>query len=70
MDLDLHLESAAPLMDEDLREDLHHRLAPCLPLDFLRAYTAADPDWPASQILPQWVCELLDPETGTIRPRR
>ena len=38
------LDNISSYMDDEIREQLHSRLAPCSPSDFLRAYIAADPD--------------------------
>lgn len=35
----------AEYMDDDIREDLHMKLAPCTPEEFLRAYFDRDPDF-------------------------
>lgn len=32
-------------MDDDIREELHSKLAPCEPDEFIREYLAADPDF-------------------------
>jgi hypothetical protein len=40
-----HLADLGYYMDEDIREDIHLRLAPCAPQEFWDAYAAADPHW-------------------------
>ena len=42
----------AGLMDDDIREELHHSMAPCTKHAFLSAYLELDPqfaNWPAPQ---------------------
>lgn len=39
------MDTIASYMDDDIREDLHFRIAPCSPDLFLREYTKRDPDF-------------------------
>lgn len=39
------MDIIATYMNDDIREDLHFRLAPCKPEDFLKAYIKEDPDF-------------------------
>ena len=39
------LDVIASYMDDDIREDLHFRLAPITPENFLKEYVKTDPDF-------------------------
>ena len=39
------LDVIATYMDDDIREMLHFKLAPCTPGKFLKEYVKADPDF-------------------------
>lgn len=39
------MDTIASYMDDDIREDLHFRIAPCSPDLFLREYIKRDPDF-------------------------
>lgn len=39
------MDAIASYMDDDIREDLHFRIAPCSPDLFLREYIKRDPDF-------------------------
>lgn len=39
------MDTIASYMDDNIREDLHFRIAPCSPDLFLREYTKRDPDF-------------------------
>lgn len=39
------MDTIASYMDDDIRENLHFRIAPCSPDLFLREYTKRDPDF-------------------------
>ena len=39
------MDTIASYMDDDIREDLHFRIAPCSPDLFLREYVKRDPEF-------------------------
>jgi len=39
------MDTIASYMDDDIREDLHEKLAPCDNIDFLKAYVEKDPEF-------------------------
>ena len=39
------MENIASYMNDEIREDLHFKMAPCEPEEFLKAYVARDPDF-------------------------
>jgi hypothetical protein len=39
------MDSIATYMDDDIREELHAEMAPCEPLDFLKAYVKRDEEF-------------------------
>lgn len=48
------MDTIASYMDDEIRETVHHELAPCEPEEFLKRYLELDPDF----------SELLDNEFG------
>ena len=55
----INYDAAVQLMDDDLREELHARLAPCTEQEFFTAYEAAHAEkfgeeWELSKENPCW----------------
>jgi hypothetical protein len=46
-----HFDAAVGLMDDEIREDLHSRIAPCTEVEFLKAYLEAIGTEQAEQFL-------------------
>lgn len=39
------MDAIAALMDDETREKVHHELAPCEPIEFLKRYCELDPNF-------------------------
>ena len=42
---EVEMENIACYMNDEIREDLHFKMAPCEPEEFLKAYVEKDPDF-------------------------
>lgn len=53
----INYDSAAALMDDDIREDLAQELAPCTEQEFFSAYAAAH----AAKYGEEWILDTYNP---------
>lgn len=56
---ELNFDAAVVLMDDEIREELHGKLAPCTDQEFFDAYARAheekyDEEWELAKQNPQW----------------
>ena len=51
---EINYEAAEMMMDDDLREEIHHSLAPCSPQLFFDTYCREHEKWELSKENPVW----------------
>ena len=51
---ELDYEATVQFMNDEIREELHLKMAPCTEQEFFDAYCEADPDWFLNGANPVW----------------